>query len=271
MDKPGNLVFSDYATFRFFRAEILIFFGIVIPGFIVVLVSTEASAKDLALPAAIFGGIGLVLVGIFVVAAWAYRISEKYQINHMFAGEIWECWQFSAKEWESQVESVCNLISPRDDGENPSSGVISSSIIGVAFVFIMDIIVFFAVKDPMIKKSLWIVSGVIFLLFVGVGIFQPMVAKNEVDRYRRKALRFSEPRVWFGPDGVYHEALGHTSLKELHKVTDQTKSRNRIQFTLIISSPDSDDIVRFPTPVPSGCEEQAGRLVSRYRSLLTRS
>jgi hypothetical protein len=265
MDKPTDLAFSDYATFRFFRTEIMFFFGITIPVFIAVLVSTEGAAKELALPAAVFSGIGLVLVGIFIVAAWVYRMRERYLINRMFEGEIWECWQFSTKEWESQVESVCNLISPISEGKEAYSGVIASSIIGFVIALILIAVTIFAVDAPEIKIALRIAAAGLFVFMIGVGLFQPMVTKNEALRYRRKALRFSEPRVWFAADGVYHEALGHTSLKELHKVTDQTKSRNRIQFTLIITSPDSDDIVKYPTPVPSGCEDRAGRLVRRYR------
>lgn len=265
MDKPSNLAFSDYATFRFFRAEIMIFFGIVISAFIVALVGTDGPAKELALPAAAFSGIGLVLVGVFIAAAWIYRMREKYLINRMFAGEIWECWQFSASEWKSQVESVCNLISPKVEGKEAYSGAVASSIFGAVVAIIMDIIIFFAVKDPMIKKTMWFTSGVVFLLFVGAGLFQPMIEKNKADRYRRKALRFPEPRVWFSADGIYHEALGHTSLKGLFKVTDQTRSRKAIQFKRKIATDESDDLDVISSPVPSGCEERAGRLARRYR------
>ncbi|MBT7189899.1 MAG: hypothetical protein HN916_06875 [Anaerolineae bacterium] len=92
-----------------------------------------------------------------------------------------------------------------------------------------------------------------------------MVERYNTNRYRRKALRVVEPRVWFASDGIYHETLGHTSLKELVKVTDQTRSRKAISFTLSISTESSTYSVALPFPVPAGCEERAGKLVRRYR------
>lgn len=110
MDKPTTLAFSDEAKFRFFRAEIIIFFVIVASTFIAALVGTDGPAKELSLPAAVFGGVGLIIVGIFIVVAWGHRIRETFLINRMFEGEIWECWQFSSSAWGAQVEAVCNQI-----------------------------------------------------------------------------------------------------------------------------------------------------------------
>jgi hypothetical protein len=107
----------------------------------------------------------------------------------------------------------------------------------------------------------------VFLLFVGAGLFQPLAERYKADKYRRKALRFPEPRIWFGPKDVYHEALGHTSLKELHRVTDQTRSRKAIQFTVEVSSESYVDLVKIRFPVPDGYEERAARLVLRYRNV----
>jgi len=265
MDKPSRLAFSDYATFRLLRAEIIYYFGFMISVFTLVLIGTDGPVKDLALPAAVFGGIGLVLIGIFFVAAWIYRMGEQYQVKRMFAGEIWECWQFSAQEWEAEVESVCSLINPKDDGIPDYMGVVNSSIFGAVIAIIMAAIGFFVVKDPLIKKALWIAAGAVFLLSAGAGAVEPLVLKNKADRYRRKALQFREPRVWFSADGIYHEALGHASLKGLFKVTDQTKSRKAIQFKRRIKTDESDDVDVITSPVPAGCEERAGRLVLRYR------
>ena len=266
MDKPTNLAFSDEATFTFLRAEILIFIVIVLSGFIAALVTSEGPLADFALPGAAMIVAWLGWVGIFVLIAWGHRFSEKRSINRMFAGEIWECWQFSSSAWQALVEAHCNLISPKDEGQNPYIGALYSSIFGLIIAVIIIVITIFAIDQPEIKVAMRIVAGIIFLFLLGVGLFQPMVDKNKVDRYRRKALLFPEPRVWFGPDSIYHEALGHTSLKELYKITDQTKSRKAIQFTLVISTDESDDFVKIPFPVPAGCEERAGRLVHRYRT-----
>jgi hypothetical protein len=123
----------------------------------------------------------------------------------------------------------------------------------------------FAIKDPEVKPGMWISAVAVFLVSLGAGLFQPLIARYNANRYRRKALRVSEPCVWFAFDGVYHEALGYTSLKELEKVTDRTRSRKAIQFTLTISTDTSTSSVPYLFSVPAGCEERAGRLVRRYR------
>ena len=264
MDKPATLAFSDQATFTLFRFENLIFFVILTSGFIAALV-TGAPLAELALPGVAMGGIGLIVIGIFVLIAWGHRLWEKFLINRMFVGEIWECWQFSSSAWQALVEAECNLISPKDEGLEAYKGAIYSSFFGIVFAIILIAFGMFAIEEPEIKTMMWVIALIVFLLFLGVGLFQPMVAKNNADRYRRKALWVAEPRVWFAFDGIYHETLGHTSLKDLNKATDQTKSRRTIQFTLVVSTDSSDDLVKIPFPVPSGCEERAGRLVRRYR------
>jgi len=266
MDKPTNLAFSDYATFRFFRAEIMFFIGLIASALILARVTSDEPLASVTLSEAVMSGLCPVWVGVFVVGAWGYRVWEKISINRMFRGEIWECWQLSSSEWKSKVEAVCNLMSPVDEGKETYSGVIASSIIGLVLGLILFAVSIFAVKDPVVKIPMRYAAVGLFLFMIGVGFFQPMVEKNNADRYRRKALKFPEPRIWFGPKGIYHEALGHTSLKELHKVTDQTKSREAIQFTLVVSTESSDDLVKIRFPVPSGCEERASRLVRRYRT-----
>lgn len=265
MDKPTNLAFSEEATFTFFRAEILIFIVIVISGFIAALVISDGSLAELALPGAVMSAVCLGWTGIFVLIARGHRVREKYLIDRMFEGEIWECWQFPSSEWQKLVEAESNLISPKDEGLVAYLGAVYSSIFGIVFAVIIIAIGIFAFDDPEIKTMMWAIALIVFLLFLGAGLFQPLVDRYRADRYRRKALQITEPRVWFASNGIYHEALGHTSLKELHKVTDQTRSRKAIQFTLEVSSESSTDLMAIPFPVPSGCEERAGRLVRRFR------
>jgi hypothetical protein len=140
-----------------------------------------------------------------------------------------------------------------------------SSIAGAIIAVILIAVAIFAVDEPVIKNILWILAGVVFLLLLGIGLFQPVLARFKADRYRRKALRIPEPRVWFAENGIYHETLGYTSLKDLIKVTDQTRSRKALQFTLEVSSDTSTYTVAYPFPVPAGSEERAGILARRYR------
>jgi hypothetical protein len=265
MDRPAKLAFSDEATFTFLRGEILIPVLIGISVFIAVLVTTDATLIDLALP---FGAMSVGWLGWTVLLgliALGHLLWEKFAINRMFAGEIWECWQFSSQAWQARVEAQCNLISPEDEGLSAYAGVIYSSIVGIIIAIILIAVGMFAIEDPEIRIGIWFMAGEAFLLFLGAGLIQPILARYNANHYRRKCLRVAQPRVWFASDGIYHEALGHTSLKELVKVTDQTKSRNTIQFTLAVSTESSTDLVAIPIPVPSGFEEHAGRLVRRYR------
>jgi hypothetical protein len=210
---------------------------------------------------------GMILLwwGILGIVALGHRFSEVRAINRMFDDEIWECWQFHSSAWQALVETECNLISPRDEGLKAYTGAVYSSIFGIILAIILIAVGIFAMDEPELKSTMWITAAAVFLLLLGIGLFQPMAARYNADRYRRKCLRVAEPRVWFASDGVYHEALGHTSLKELEKITDQTRSRKAITFTITVSTESSDYLAAIPFPVPSGCEERAGILVRRYR------
>ena len=265
MDKPAKLSFSDEATFTFTRGVVVVPLGVTAFSFFLALVTSDTTLSDLTLPCAGVIAIWVIWVGILWVGSRGYRISEILSINRMFAGEIWECWQFNQSEWQALVEAESNLISPKDEGLEAYSGVVASSIYGAILAIILLVVVQFAIKDPDIKPVMRITAVAIFLLLVGIGLFQPVYERYQAYRYRRKALRVVEPRVWFASDGIYHEALGHTSLKELEKVTDQTRSRKAIQFTLTASTESTIYLVAIPFPVPSDCEERAGKLVHRYR------
>jgi len=265
MNKPEKLAFTDEASFTLDRGIILIPLVIITFSFALVLVTTDATLTELALPCAGTSALGFIWVGILGIVALGHRIAEKRAINRMFAGEIWECWQFRSSEWQALVEAESNLVSPKDDGLKAYVGAVYSSIVGIILAIIMIAVGVFAVEDPDVKTGMWIGAVAVFLLLLGIGLFQPIIAHYNADRYCRKALRVLEPRVWFASDGIYHEALGHTSLKELKKVTDQTRARKAIKFSLTISTELSTDLVESPVPVPSGCEERASRLVRRYR------
>jgi len=144
-------------------------------------------------------------------------------------------------------------------------GAVYSSIFGGIIALILFAVGLFVVDDPDVGSVILISAVAIFLLLVGIGLFQPVFARYKAYLYRHKALRVAEPRVWFGPDGIYHETLGYTSLKELVKVTDQTVSRKRIKFTQAVITDTYDSSISYAVPVPTGCEDRAARLVRRYR------
>ena len=265
IDNPAKLAFSDEASFTLARGIILIPLIIIIPTFILAFVTADATLGDLALPCAAISVGWFGWIGLQGIIAFGYRIGEIRAFNRMFAGEIWECWQFRSSEWQALVEAESNLISPKDEGLEAYMGAVYSSIFGIIVAIIMSVVGIFVVDDPELKPMIWIVAVIIFLLFLSAGLFQPMIARYNAFRYRRKALRVLEPRVWFASDGIYHETLGHTSLKELEKVTDQTRTRKAIRFTLSVSTDSSTYSVSYSVSVPAGCEERASRLAHRYR------
>ena len=264
-EKPTKLAFSDEATITLSRGVVLIPFGIIIFSFVLVLVTTDATITELVVPCIGTSGLGLILGLILGAVALGHRITEIRGINRVFTGEIWESWQFRASEWQALVEAECNLISPKDEGAEAYIGAVYSSIFGLIIALIIVAVSLFAIQDPQVKTMMWITAAGVFLLLVGIGLFQPIQARHKADRYRRKALRVAEPRVWFASHDIYHETLGHTSLKELTKVTDQTRSRQAIRFDLHIATDESSDLVVYRFPVPDGCEERARKLVHRYR------
>ena len=265
MDKPAKLAFSDEATFSLLRGIVLAPFVIIASAFVFVLITTDARLTELVVPCIGTSGLGFIWWGILGAVALGHRIAEVRAINHMFAGEIWECWQFSAAEWQALVEAECSLISPKDEGIKSYVGAVYSSILGIVMASILVAVGVFVIDEPALKSMMWILAVGIFLLLFAIGLFQPLVARYNAFRYHHKALRVAQPRLWFAANDIYHETLGHTSLKELERVTDQTRSRQAISFTLSISTPTSTSSMSYPFPVPSGCDERAGRLVRRYR------
>ncbi|MFC2093577.1 hypothetical protein ACFLSV_06725 [Bacteroidota bacterium] len=273
MDRLEKLAFSDESYFLLARGDAIFGIAFLIFSFGVVLVTTDATLADLALPFTVLGAFWFVWVGFHGFAAWVHRTSDKRAINRMFDGEIWECWQFRALEWQVIVDNEYNIISPKEEGLKAYIGAIYSSIAGVVLAVILLAVGTFAIQDPLGNTIVRICAVAVFLLLLGVGLFQPVVARYNAQRYRHKALQVPEPRVWFASDGIYHETLGYTSLKDLEKVTDQTKSCKAIQFTLTVTSvfggsdhsSTSTVSIPYPFPVPTGCEEQAAKLVHRYR------
>jgi len=266
MDRPEKFAYSDGSNISLAWGAPLIGIGIMALSLVIGLATSDASLSEFVLPFAALGSFWLVWIAFYGFVAWIQRVSDKRAINYMFENEIWERWQFRAPEWQALVDEECSLISPEEEGLKAYVGAVYSSIVGVVFAAIMVAVGAFAFEDPQGKTILQICAAAVFLLFLGVGLFQPVVARYKARRYRLKAQRVPEPRVWFASEGIYHETLGYTSLKDLEKVTDQTRSRNAIQFTLMVSSADtSTDSVPFSFPVPTGCEKRAAQLVRRYR------
>ena len=272
MDKPEKLVLNGEEYFSLGRNGALV--GIVILLFVVgiALTQTEATLADLVLPMASISAIWFFWLGINIVIGLVHRFGTKREINRLFENEIWGQWQFRSDEWQSLVEAEYQSMFP-EGGASAYVGAIYSSIAGLVIAGILVAVGKFAIKDVQAMPVILIVAVAVFLLFVGVGLFQPVQGRNKARKFRQKALQILEPRVWFGAEGVYHEAFGYTSLKELKNVKDRMKTLKAIEFTVKVTtiigssgfSSESTHYQPVSFPVPSGYEGQAAQLVRRYR------
>jgi hypothetical protein len=214
----------------------------------------------------------LLWLAINITIGLIHRFSAKREINHLFENEIWGQWQFRSDEWQNLVNAEYRTMFP-EGGAAAYIGAVYSSVAGLVISGILVAVGKFAIEDEQAMPIILISAGAVFLLFVGVGLFQPVNERNKARKYRQKALRTLEPRVWFGAEGVYHEAFGYTLLKELKSVKDRTKTLKTIEFTIkattIIGGRGSSSESTYYQPVsfsvPSGHEGQAAQLVRRYR------
>jgi hypothetical protein len=273
IDSPEELVLNDGSYFALARNSTAI--GLALLAFVcgIVLVLYDATLTDLVLPVASLSAFWIVWVAINLTIGLIYRSNDRRAIQRLFHSEIWELWQFHAPKWQGIVDAEYQSMRP-EQGPGAYKGVVYSSIFGLVFAVSLVLVGKFAIKSPQAMPVIWISAITLFLVFLGVGLFQPIQNRRKAEGYRRKALRISEPRVWFASDGIYHESLGYTSLKHLEKVTDQSKTKNAITFIISVttifggsehsSSSTHSQPVSFS--VPSGCEQRAGQLARRYRN-----
>ena len=266
MNKPEKLVLDDGSYFS--QGRIGVFAGIAWVIFIgvIALFLAGAKLKDLVLPCGAFSILWLGWVAINTTVGLVHRNNDRRAINRLFKSETWLLWQFPSAEWQGIIEAKYRKMLP-EDGLAPYIGAVYSTITGLVISVILILVGKFVIKEEEAMPMIFLSAGVLILLMAGVGLFQPIQERNKARKYRRKALRVPGPRVWFGPEGVYHEVFGYTSLKELEKVTDHTRSAKTIKVTITIDGGDSGSTYSHPVSfaVPSGCEQQASELVRRYR------
>jgi len=265
MDKPEKLILSNGESyFSLGRNGVLVGIGVMVLTGGIALTQTDATLADLLLPMAALSTFWLFWVAINIIIGLIHKFSAKRDINRLFEKEIWQHWQFRSDEWQGIVEAKYQTMYPKG-GAGAYIGAVYSTIVGLVISTIMVGVGKYVIKDEQVMPTIFICAGAVLLLLVGAGLFQPIQERNNARKYRRKALRVREPRVWFGAEGVYHEAFGYTSLKELKDVNDRTKTLKTIKFTVKVSLPHSIHYQPVSFLVPSGYKQQAARLVRRYR------
>ena len=271
MERPKKLVLDDGSQFKVGRNTALAGFGfliVVIGGLALTHQLEGATLTDLALPIGAIGTFWLVWLAYHIIVGSIHKFNDKRDINRLFEQEIWQIWQFRSDEWQNIVEAEYQeMVS---EGEGGYIGAVYSGIMGILFSVIIIVVGKFVIKDEQVMPFIFFVAAAVFLLLVGIGLFQPLQRRHVARTYRRKALRVLQPRVWYGAQGVYHETSGYTSLKELKKAS-HSKTRKTIKLTIEVTSGGGGDeiMAAYNLPVsfavPSGYEKQAAHLVRRYR------
>ena len=218
MDKPEKLILGDGEFFRLGYAGVLA--GVVWFVFDVgiALTQTKIRAADLLLPMAAISAFWFAWLAIHVAVELSHRYSTKRDILRLFEKEIWQFWQFQADKWRDVVEAEYRDRLPKDDSSY--IGALYSAIAGVVMGAILVTVGLLTIKDEQIRLIFYICAVAVVLLFAAVGLFQPIRERHRARAFRRNALRVSRRRVWFGAEGVYHEAFGYDSLKNLQRVID---------------------------------------------------
>jgi hypothetical protein len=227
--------------------------------------------EEWILPIGVLTAFWLGWLVIAMIAGSYYKFTTRRDIERMFADDIWLQWQFPAEEWRAYIDSVYRGMLP-EKGDAWAGGK-ASGCVGLVLAIILLAVGRFAINDDEVMPIIIICALAVFLLLLGIGLFQPAKARYDALKYRKQALRVPEPRFWFGPEGVYDEAFGFTSLEELVEVNDHTKSKQSIKLTVLATAvrgttPNisiSKYEVPVSFPVPAGHEQEAGQLVRRYR------
>jgi hypothetical protein len=261
MDKPQKLVLDDRSSFRNGCSGALVGLGIMGLATVIVLTQSYATLRDLVLPMGILNFFWLFWMMVNFIIGLFHRFRDRRRIERIFEAGIWQYWRYRSDEWHEITEAECEKICP-EEGPSAFLGAVYSSIFGLVISVIMVLVGIFVIKDEQMMPAINISAGAVFLLLLGVGLFQPLQARFKAQRFRWNAQRTLEPRAWFGSEGVYHEVFGYTSLRELNKIS-HSKRKKTIRFNL-----GSEYTYQFEISVPSGYEHQAAQLVKRYRQEL---
>ena len=263
---PAHVRISDGGHLRRGASACAVGGGIALLVCVAALVSTDASIGDLGLPLLAIAALnGVVLAG-FGAAAASVWLGERRGIRQLFDGEIWAEWTISADEWHGITERL--LEGDSSSAADRRFALLAAGVVGAVLAGAV-IVVALAAMDAATRAVAIVVALLIPIGLVGLVAIQNVAGPRRTARLVADLRAVPSPRLWFGPDGAYHEAEGFTSLDTLSAVADRTKSRREIAFTVRVrierqvGSDPTDLTVVFP--VPRGHDADAAALVRRYR------
>jgi hypothetical protein len=275
-DRPGKLILDGGGSFREGYSVLLAGLAWMAFVFAIALMFAGADPGDLVLPMAALGTFWAAWMAIHAVAGFFHRRSNKRDILCLFAGEIWQCWQFEAGEWRAVVESEY-----RKDVEAARGGlrgILYSALLGLVMGVVLVLVGELAVTGELARTVFQVAAVAVLLLLAAVGLFQPLRRRWLARRRWRRALGVARPRLWFGSGGVYHEAFGYTSLKGLVRVSDRMRMAGSVAFAVRVKTAmggagdvaETEHVQSESFVVPAASREQAVELLQRYRLLLKR-
>ena len=273
-DWPEKLILDDGGSFRAGCGVLLAGLAWMTFIFAIALAYAGAALPDLALPLAALCVFWLAWTAIHVISGLFHRRACKRDILRLFAGEIWQCCRFEAGEWREVVEAELRAALPKR--ASALRGAVYSTLAGLVPAAGLVAAGALAVKNEMMRAVFNACAAGVVLLFASVGLFQPLRESYLSRRRRRRALRVARPRLWFTGGGVYHEAFGYTSLKELVRVRDKTRMDGTVEFIVRVRTvmggagdvAETEHLQPELFAMPAACLERAAELVRRYRLLL---
>ncbi|MBI9049700.1 MAG: hypothetical protein JEZ00_09790 [Anaerolineaceae bacterium] len=272
MEKPDEIIINAESYLKSGSSALAVGIGILLLAITITFTQTDATIKDIILPIIAVGVIWSFWMAIHYVVESTHKVNTKKAIDSLYKHEIWQVWQYPAEQWKKHIEEEHQSMLP-DKGLAAYQGAGCSSIVGAFFCAIMILVGTFIIKNNQIMPAITISAGAIFLIFMSVGLSEPIKARQKAKKYKEQAFRTSAPRVWFGEMGIYHECFGYTSLEKLQNINDHIKKMKSIKFTIEVSTVlgGNNNISVFTHNqqivflVPDASEERASQLVRRYR------
>jgi hypothetical protein len=257
MDKPERLVLKKRSGYRngCLIGLACLFFPAVALG---LGYFSGSKPEELALPAVVLGGLAVVVVIVILGAVSITVLWERRNIRRLLSSDLWAQWQYTPDEWK---RIATDLLESEEGVYKPIYNLIIGPIVGA---IIAGFGLYMNDREPEMTPILLLIGGGVAVVFILSGLILPLVQRsNRQARYRRR-LRVEAPRLYIGPNALYHEADGYESLARLNSV-EYTPGDSAITFKVYVQAGHYGSYLSPITQfVPRGRETEAQALVERF-------
>jgi hypothetical protein len=212
------------------------------------------------------GGFWGILVLIFGAGDWLRVRRERADALALFSGGAWAEWRWSMAEWGAELARRRDLHARqvRFQRYTPLLGIVAGLIIGGCALLP---VIFGGTEIPAQARTFIIGLAIFFFcLSVILSVSGVWRERRRWEHFLARAESLAAPAIRFGPNGYYHEADGHTSLRRLDGVSYSAK-KAELAFFIRHSGPRGSSF-RMPVtiPVPAAHAGEAAALAARYRA-----